>query len=104
MLGANERGELIFAVIGAALLLAATFLALMLSRKKKKARSFVITMLVMGAIPYLRFMVLSNHSYLHDFFTYRAQAVTLLALIAAIAAAIPKEKEEKPKKNSKPKK
>ena len=104
MLGANERGELIFAVIGAVLLLAAAFLALMLSRKKKKARSFVITMLVMGAIPYLRFMVLSNHSYYHDFFTYRAQAVTLLALIAAIAAAIPKEKEEKPKPSAQGKK
>lgn len=35
---------------------------------------------VIGLIPYIRFLVLSQHSYRHYFFTYRAQAATILAL------------------------
>lgn len=35
---------------------------------------------VMGLVPYIRYMVLRNHSVVHSFFTYRAQAATVLAL------------------------
>ena len=35
---------------------------------------------VLALLPYLRFLALSNHAYLHFFFTYRAQLVTLTAL------------------------
>lgn len=33
-----------------------------------------------GIIPYVRYLVLHNHSYVHFFFTYRAQAATIMAL------------------------
>ena len=33
-----------------------------------------------GLIPYVRYMVLHNHSYIHYFFTYRAQAATVIAI------------------------
>lgn len=36
--------------------------------------------LLLGIIPYIRYLVLSNHSYIHYFFTYRAQLVTWVAL------------------------
>ena len=34
----------------------------------------------LGLIPYIRYLALRNHSYLHYFFTYRAQMTTILAL------------------------
>lgn len=37
--------------------------------------------LVIGFIPYIRYVVLHNHSYLHYFFTYRAQLATILAIV-----------------------
>lgn len=39
---------------------------------------------VLGLIPYIRYGVLNNHSYLHEFFTYRAQAVSILAVLALL--------------------
>lgn len=37
-------------------------------------------LLLIGAIPYVRYLVLSNHAYYHFFFTYRAQLVTLVVI------------------------
>ena len=34
----------------------------------------------LGIIPYVRFLVLNNHSYYHSFFTYRAQMASVMAL------------------------
>lgn len=55
--------------------------------------------LILGAVPYLRFLVLSNHSYLHEFFTYRAQAATVLALCAAVWFNTELSVKKKSKKN-----
>lgn len=51
---------------------------------KEKQKDVTCTVLVLGAVPYLRYLVLNNHSYLHEFFTYRAQAVTVIALCAVV--------------------
>jgi len=37
--------------------------------------------LLVALIPYLRYVVLSNHAYIHYFFTYRAQLVTIMILL-----------------------
>ncbi|MBO5199648.1 MAG: hypothetical protein J6B93_00045 [Clostridia bacterium] len=42
-------------------------------------------LLILAAAVPLRFMVLSNHSYLHCFFTHRALVVTIFALLAVAA-------------------
>ena len=36
---------------------------------------------LLAAVPYVRFLALSNHSYIHFFITYRAQMVTIVALL-----------------------
>lgn len=36
---------------------------------------------LVGLTPYIRYVVLHNHSYLHYFFTYRAQMATILAIL-----------------------
>ena len=37
--------------------------------------------LFIGLVPYARYLVLHNHSYIHCFFTYRAQLATVLAIV-----------------------
>lgn len=44
----------------------------------------VLLYVLIGLIPYIRYMVLHNHSYLHCFFTYRAQMATILAVILIV--------------------
>ena len=36
---------------------------------------------LLAAVPYVRYMVLSNHAFIHYFFTYRAQLVTITAVL-----------------------
>ncbi len=52
--------------------------------REKFDRCFTLTMLILGAIPFVRFFLMNNHSYLHCFFTYRALASSVLALSAAL--------------------
>jgi len=43
--------------------------------------SFFVPTGLMALIPYLRFLVLSNHSFIHFFITYRAQMVTVAVFL-----------------------
>lgn len=38
-------------------------------------------LLIIAFVPYIRYFVLSNHSYMHYFFTFRAQLTTVLCLL-----------------------
>lgn len=42
---------------------------------------YILLYALIGLIPYIRYVVLRNHSYLHNFFTYRAQLATVLAIV-----------------------
>ena len=66
--------------------------------REKFDRSFTMTMLILGALPFVRFFLLNNHSYLHEFFTYRALASTILALFAILWYTL----EFRPKKKNSP--
>ncbi len=48
---------------------------------KKVDKSMIPMYVFIAFIPYIRFIVLHNHAYLHYFFTYRAQMATVLATI-----------------------
>lgn len=68
--------------------------------EKGSGKGFAWLMLVLGLVPYLRYIVLNNHSYLHEFFTYRAQAASVLALMGAVwfytfGAPLPEKKGRK---------
>ena len=41
-------------------------------------------LILLAFIPYLRFLVLSNHSFIHYFFTYRAQMITVMVVLFLI--------------------
>lgn len=50
-------------------------------RKNRINKPWIMLLLVIGAVPYVRYLVLSNHAYLHCFFTYRAQMAAIVALV-----------------------
>ena len=52
-----------------------------LYRRKMNDLWFVKLLLIICLIPYIRYLVLGNHSYLHYFFTYRAQFPVVISLI-----------------------
>lgn len=49
--------------------------------KKHINKSNILIPAIIGIVPYIRYIVLHNHSYLHYFFTYRAQLATILAVV-----------------------
>lgn len=69
-------------------LVVATVLAVFwyLARKEKVRMPGAGVLAVVALIPYVRFLLLSNHSYIHYFFTYRAQMVTVLIILYLIYA------------------
>ena len=51
---------------------------------RQKLRPGTVFILMLGSIVLLRYSILANHSYLHSFFTYRALASTILAVLTAM--------------------
>lgn len=56
--------------------------------KNRINKPWILLLVVIGAVPYIRYMVLSNHAYLHCFFTYRAQLATIVALIMILGELV----------------
>jgi len=84
MFGGEQRIDVICIFMG--LIVSASLLGglFYIFYAKTENRAFTAIILILGLVPYLRFIVLNNHSYLHSFFTYRAQAASVTALLAAI--------------------
>ena len=61
--------------------------AVVFSRKKIDFRRIALYAAI-GLLPYLRYITLRNHSYLHYFFTYRAQAATVLAFFMILSEIV----------------
>ncbi|MGN0598721.1 MAG: hypothetical protein ACI4JK_02400 [Oscillospiraceae bacterium] len=100
MLGGKVRADIFPAVIGIILIAAAVGAVLYLSRHNKCAREYALVVFILAAVPYIRYAVLNNHSYLHDFFTYRAQAAVVLALLTTLGASQRNPQKKKKKKKS----
>lgn len=52
-----------------------------MTRKEKYEYDRTVLLCAVATVPFLRFLVLSNHAYIHYFFTYRALLVTVMVLI-----------------------
>lgn len=46
---------------------------------------FILLCILIGLIPFIRYLILHNHSYIHCFFTYRAQVAAVLAAVFFIS-------------------
>jgi len=55
-----------------------------MARKEKYEYDKAVLLCGVALVPFLRFLVLSNHAYIHYFFTYRALFVTVMVLIYLI--------------------
>ena len=71
------------AVIGIILILIYIYIAYVYHVKGADKKQILIYVLIAG-IPYVRYLVLHNHAYLHNFFTYRAQLAAVLAMILVL--------------------
>ena len=52
--------------------------------RRKKSNSVALPLMILGGLVLARFILLNNHTYMHCFFTYRALATLVFALLSAI--------------------
>lgn len=71
-------------IAGLILPFAAAYIGFVYRRRDYDMR-YVLLYAALGLIPYVRYLILHNHSYIHFFFTYRAQAATVMAVILMIS-------------------
>ena len=64
-------------------------------KKKIRKNNFFYGLVLLSSIPYVRYLVLANHSYRHSFFTFRAQMVTIIGIFFIILDLADKEKIKK---------
>lgn len=67
-----------------AIILAVFFVLIFIDWKNLKNKSFLLIMILIGIMPYIRYLILANHSYRHIMFTFRDQIITIMALLYAI--------------------
>jgi len=84
LFGGTARVQPIRVLAGTAVSLALLSSVWYLFRQKQPDHTGAILVLLLGMPVLLRFMVLGNHSYLHEYFTYRALSATILALLTAL--------------------
>ena len=75
----NKGRTILFTLIALFLIFAVWYL--FHKKLDKVSGQFTLILLAIGFVPYVRFLVLNNHAYIHFFFTYRAQVVTITALL-----------------------
>lgn len=81
-----SEGITVAGVLGyTAAILAILGAVLYLFRGEKRNLPYMGILGLLALLPYARFFLLMNHSYIHSFFTYRAQMATVFALIAILA-------------------
>ncbi len=71
-------------VVAAVIILIGMAYVAFVYRKKGSDIRQIALYAVIGMIPYIRYLVLHNHSYIHRFFTCRAQMVTVMATVLII--------------------
>lgn len=85
LFGGSERMD--WSAFAAGMLVSAAVLGAvfyLFHSRERFDREFTLIMLILGALPFVRFFLLNNHSYLHEFFTYRALASSILAVFAIV--------------------
>lgn len=65
------------------LLLFLLFFCYYMTRKRNGLQPLPLLLFLLALLPPIRFLILSNHSYIHYFFTYRALAATVFCLFTA---------------------
>jgi hypothetical protein len=80
----TSRTEYRQVIISLVIVAAVIILVYRLNQIRQKLHPGTMFLLMLGGIVLLRYCFLANHSYKHAFFTYRALASTILAVLAAL--------------------
>lgn len=67
-------------------------------RRPGADKKLILTCAAVGLVPFIRYLTLRNHSHIHFFFTYRAQAATMLALVLILAELTERRRADAPKR------
>ena len=81
LMGAQERIDGILLMVGLFLIVSMILIGMLLLPEKED-KNLTFTLLILGSIVILRYLVLSNHSYMHAFFTYRGMISLIMALFS----------------------
>lgn len=95
LFGGTERVEVGRVLIGV-LLYIGILLSVWYLFRTKETENAALLLLLLGAVVFLRYLVVNNHSYLHEFFTYRALAAPILATLVALRLNIRLPGKRKP--------
>ena len=68
---------------------------LIIKRRKINNKNLIIPLLLIAITPYVWYLILSNHSYIHSYMTFRIQAITLFAYLSMTLKFIEGESSEK---------
>lgn len=73
-------------IIGIVVIVICVFLSM--KRKDKTKVKYTIILSMIAIIPYIRYIILSQHSYMHSFFTFRSQIPTIMCLTLILMSFI----------------
>ncbi len=91
LIGYHKSNKIIVLVTG---IITAVFLLRYISFNKKKTR-LAVSWIFIGIIPYAWYLIAANHSYLHVWYTYRIQLISVVSLIILATEFINWEKVKK---------
>lgn len=93
LLGGAARIEAARVAIGLLICAFAVLLIWCIFCRKGENRGAATLLMMLGAVVFVRFIALNNHSYVHEFFVYRALVSPIFALLSAVwlNAGLPKK-------------
>lgn len=68
---------------------------ILLMKRDKKSIAILLIFIGIALMPYIRYLILYNHSFVHSVFTFRDQLITIIALIVGIGISIDKKRLNK---------
>ena len=78
----NENASVTAVILTAVAVLLVIFAALYLFRGDNLDMGYLLSLLLVGLLPYVRYILIYSHAHVHYFFTFRAQMALLLAIFA----------------------
>ncbi|MBR6418568.1 MAG: hypothetical protein IKS36_07115, partial [Bacteroidales bacterium] len=61
---------------------------LMIFRFRREGWRPAVILIMLALVPYVWYFIVANHSYIHPWFTYRLQMITVMSLFAAFGCLI----------------
>ncbi|MDE7434703.1 MAG: hypothetical protein K2N01_02605 [Lachnospiraceae bacterium] len=84
LFGGDKRLDLVRVVLGLLFTVLICGSLLYLFHRGNCDKTALKLLALLGSVVFLRYMVLNNHSYLHEFFTYRALFAPIMALLSGM--------------------